>query len=89
MYDKRAISIREFCKCYGIGRTTAYDEIADGRLRAIKVGRKTLIPLDDAEAWLASRPPLARGMACRDRGIISRKANCDAALSSSQCDPRK
>jgi excisionase family DNA binding protein len=66
MHDKRAISIREFCRLYGIGRTAAYDEIADGKLRAVKAGRRTLIPIDDAEAWLTSRPPLGRGVVCRE-----------------------
>jgi excisionase family DNA binding protein len=60
MKDKRAISISEFCLRYSVGRTAAYAEIADNRLRAVKVGRKTLIPIDDAEAWLASRPPLRK-----------------------------
>lgn len=54
----RAFSIPEFCRRYGIGRTNAYHEIAAGRLRAVKVGRRTLITLDAAEAWLAALPAL-------------------------------
>jgi excisionase family DNA binding protein len=50
----RAFSIDEFCRRYGIGRTSAYQEIAACRLRAVKVGRRTLIRDDDAEAWLAT-----------------------------------
>jgi excisionase family DNA binding protein len=50
--DKRAFSISEFCARYSIGRTTAYKEIAAGRLGAIKVGHRTLIAEDSAEAWL-------------------------------------
>ena len=53
---RRAFSIREFCDRYSIGRTRAYEEIAAGRLRAVKVGRRTLIPKDSAEAWLAALP---------------------------------
>ncbi len=49
----RAFPLSEFCRIYGIGRTLAYDEIADGRLRAVKVGRRTLITRDAAEEWLA------------------------------------
>ena len=52
----RAFSIAEFCRAYGIGRTTAYQEIAAGRLRAVKVGQRTLIASDAAEAWLAALP---------------------------------
>ena len=54
----RAFSISEFCRRYGIGRTNAYQEIAAGRLRALKVGRRTLITHDAAEAWLAALPEL-------------------------------
>jgi excisionase family DNA binding protein len=58
MTSRRAFPISEFCRLYGIGRTKAYAEIAAGRLRALKVGRRTLIIYDAAEAWLASRPEL-------------------------------
>jgi excisionase family DNA binding protein len=51
-HSRRAFSIREFCLLYGIGRTNAYQEIAAGRLRAVKVGRRTLITNDAAESWL-------------------------------------
>jgi excisionase family DNA binding protein len=54
----RAFPITEFCRLYGIGRTTAYAEIAAGRLRAVKVGHRTLVTNDAAEAWLASLPEL-------------------------------
>jgi excisionase family DNA binding protein len=54
----RAFSIPEFCRRYGIGRTNAYQEIAAGRLRALKVGRRTLITHDAAESWLAALPEL-------------------------------
>jgi excisionase family DNA binding protein len=54
----RAFSIREFCGQYGIGRTNAYQEIAAGRLRAVKFGRRTLIKSEAAEAWLAALPEL-------------------------------
>ncbi|MDB5567369.1 MAG: phage excisionase [Tardiphaga sp.] len=56
MTNKRTLSIAEFCKNYGVGRTMAYEEIKARRLRAIKVGQRTLIIVDDAEAWLLSRP---------------------------------
>jgi excisionase family DNA binding protein len=50
----RAFSIDEFCRRYGIGRTTAYAEIAAGRLRRRKVGKRSVITEDDAEAWLTT-----------------------------------
>jgi excisionase family DNA binding protein len=50
----RVFSIDEFCRRYGIGRTSAYQEMSAYRLRAVKVGRRTLITQDAAEAWLAA-----------------------------------
>ncbi|HEY1472936.1 MAG TPA: helix-turn-helix domain-containing protein [Pseudolabrys sp.] len=50
--EKRAFSIDEFCNRYGIGRTSAYSEIKAKRLPIIKVGKRTLVPADAAEAWL-------------------------------------
>jgi excisionase family DNA binding protein len=49
---QRALTINKFCSLYGIGRTTAYEEMKKDRLKAVKVGAKTLIRVDDAEAWL-------------------------------------
>jgi excisionase family DNA binding protein len=60
----RAFPIAEFCRAYGIGRTTAYQEIAAGRLRAVKVGQRTLIASEAAEAWFATLPPF-EGQAAR------------------------
>jgi excisionase family DNA binding protein len=57
--DKRALTVDEFMAAYGPGRTTTYEEIKAGRLKALKLGRKTLIPRDSADAWLASLPPLS------------------------------
>ncbi len=54
--QKRALSIREFCSRYSVGRTKAYAEISSGRLQAVKLGRRTLVTEEDAEAWLAALP---------------------------------
>ncbi len=56
--DKRALTVDEFGEIYGPGRTTTYEEIRTGRLKALKLGRKTLIPRESADAWLAALPPL-------------------------------
>jgi hypothetical protein len=53
---QRAMSIRAFCENYGLGRTATYSEIRSGRLRARKVGRRTIITTDDAEEWLNCLP---------------------------------
>jgi hypothetical protein len=49
----RAFGVGEFCRRYGVGRTTAYAEMRAGRLQRRKVGKRGLIAADDAEDWLA------------------------------------
>lgn len=58
MKDDGAMSIREFCNRYQIGRTTAYSEITTGRLCAVKVKRRTLISVQAAREWFDSLPKL-------------------------------
>lgn len=54
--NPRAISIKVFCSTYGIGRTLTYREIAAGRLPVRKLGRRTLILIEDAERWANALP---------------------------------
>ena len=55
---QRAMSVRDFGRNYGIGRTRTYEEINAGRLKALKSGRRTLIPVDAAEDWLNALPAI-------------------------------
>jgi excisionase family DNA binding protein len=48
--------VEEFAAETGIGRTKLYAEIAAGRLRARKVGKRTVILAEDGRAYLASLP---------------------------------
>ena len=48
------LSVNEFCRVYKIGRTFAYELLANGKLSAVKANRRTLIPREAAEAWAAS-----------------------------------
>jgi excisionase family DNA binding protein len=59
--SKAAFSVEDFCNSYSVGKTTAYEEISSGRLHAVKVGRRTLIPETSAAEWLKSQPPVATG----------------------------
>ena len=43
------------CHRAGIGRTKMYQEIKDGAIRTIKVGRRTLIPESELQQWLARK----------------------------------
>lgn len=51
-------SVNDFCEWAGIGRTAAYAELKAGRLVARKFGRRTIIPVSEAEKWLNSLPPV-------------------------------
>jgi excisionase family DNA binding protein len=53
------LTIPEFTLWARIGRTKTYEEIAAGALRALKIGRRTLIKRDDALDWLYNQPVLA------------------------------
>jgi excisionase family DNA binding protein len=55
---KEAYTVSEFCDCYGICRDTFYSEVKRGRLRALKLGKKTLVLKSDAESWAKSLPAL-------------------------------
>ena len=55
----KAQTVNQFLATVPIGRTKLYEEIAAGRLVAVKVGKRTLIRAEDAEAWLKSLPVAA------------------------------
>lgn len=50
---KLAFSIREACAATSLGRTSIYTHINSGRLKAIRVGGRTLIPADSLRALLS------------------------------------
>ncbi|WP_237153311.1 hypothetical protein [Oryzibacter oryziterrae] len=49
---KRLLSVADFVERYSIGRTTAFKEMASGRLRSVMVCGLRRIRIEDAEAWL-------------------------------------
>jgi excisionase family DNA binding protein len=53
---KRALQIQEFCDMYGVGKSTMYEEVKAGRLQVRKIGKRSLIAVDDADRWLANLP---------------------------------
>jgi excisionase family DNA binding protein len=53
---KPAYSVETFCLAFDIGRSTIYEEIRSGRLKAHKVGTRTIIALEDGLAWLHDLP---------------------------------
>lgn len=52
----RLLTVRDFCQWASIGRTSVYAEMKAGRLAARKIGRRTVIPQNEAQRWLAMLP---------------------------------
>lgn len=50
---KLGYSIREACQASSLGRSTLYSHIAAGRLRATRVGGRTIIPAEALNALIA------------------------------------
>lgn len=59
MQDVLGHSIPEAARISGASRTKLYEEMAAGRLKARKLGRRTIILTSDLAAWLASLPAVA------------------------------
>ena len=58
--QREGLSVAEACAVAGIGRTKLYQAIADGSLKARKLGKRTLILRDDMRQFLAALPPAHR-----------------------------
>lgn len=52
------MTVAQFCASVPVGKTKAYAEIKAGRLKARKIGSKTVILARDAKAWLDSLPAM-------------------------------
>jgi excisionase family DNA binding protein len=51
-----AYSIIEAAKAVGISRSSIYVEIAEGRLRVRKIGRRSVVFDADLKAWMTALP---------------------------------
>jgi len=57
---KLTYTMKEAAAAIGICRTTLWRAVSDGKLAAIKLGNRTLIPAEELRAWLASMPTARR-----------------------------
>ncbi len=60
MTDRLLIGVKEAAQLLGIGRDSAYQLIREGRLPALRIGRRILVPSAALEGWVleqASSPP--------------------------------
>ena len=55
MTEPLAVPIPEAARLSGCGRSTLYSEISKGNLKTRKVGRRTIIAMEDLRIWLASK----------------------------------
>ena len=51
-----AVSIEEAARRAGVGRTTIYEAVNDGKLVIRKSGRRSLVLVDELQNWLSSLP---------------------------------
>lgn len=56
MQEPRLLSVMEAARLLGIGRSTLYLILKDGRLSARKLGKRTLILRDDLETFAQTLP---------------------------------
>ena len=54
--DRFGLSIADAVRVSGVGRSSIYEDIKSGALKARKKGRRTLILRADLQAWLDSFP---------------------------------
>ncbi|MGD9816385.1 MAG: helix-turn-helix domain-containing protein [Hyphomonadaceae bacterium] len=54
--EKLAFTLKEAATALGVSKSTLYKALADGKLSAIKLGNRTLIPAEALKAWIASMP---------------------------------
>ncbi|OYU74799.1 MAG: excisionase [Alphaproteobacteria bacterium PA3] len=48
--SKLAFTVREACAASTLGKTTIYAHIASGRLKAVRIGGRTVIPAESLRA---------------------------------------
>lgn len=56
--DQIAFTVVEACHAARCGRTSLYQAIRNGKLRAVKRGRRTLVLGDDLRRWVSGLPQI-------------------------------
>jgi excisionase family DNA binding protein len=54
--EKLTYSLKEAASAIGVGKSTLYKALSDGRLTAVKLGNRTLIPAEALRAWMSTWP---------------------------------
>lgn len=53
--NRRAYRVDEFCEAFRISRTTFYEELKKEAITIFKVGKRTLVSVEAAEAWINTK----------------------------------
>jgi excisionase family DNA binding protein len=55
--NKLALSVKEAAHVASFGRSTLYEALASGELKAVKLGRRTLVLVNELRRFLEALPP--------------------------------
>lgn len=56
--DVKLLSVDQACASLGIGRTSLYRLMSDGKIEAVKIGAKRMVPVAQLEAFVSSLLPV-------------------------------
>lgn len=51
---RAAWSVAEFCTRYNVSKGTAFALLRDHKIQRVKIGRRSVIPVESADAWWQS-----------------------------------
>ncbi|MDT8333361.1 helix-turn-helix domain-containing protein [Roseomonas gilardii] len=71
-YEPYSVTVKQAREMTGLGNTTVYALIRDGRLKSVKLGKRTLILTDSIKALLAAAPPAYENGTARQPSYASR-----------------
>lgn len=54
------VTIAQACELWGIGRTKLFELISRGDIEALKLGRRTLVKVESARAFMEALPRAGR-----------------------------
>jgi excisionase family DNA binding protein len=55
--ERPTVTVDEFCKMVGIGRSTFYKAVAAGDLKPRKYGKRTFITQEEMKRFVQNMPP--------------------------------
>lgn len=58
--EKLTYTVKDASSAIGVGKSTIWKAIADGKLKAVKLGTRTLIPGAALRAWMDAFPVITR-----------------------------